>query len=773
MGGMDSIIAEFLAESVENLDQLDQDLVSLEKNPDDREVFSRIFRTIHTIKGTCGFLAFQKLESVTHVGESLLSRLRDGTLDLNPEITTDLLAMIDAVRAILANIDATGTEGDGEYTDLITRLEHHEKGPGGGAAAQKTDATKPAGKKAAQKKNPKKPTAADDKPAPSKKAGTAKVKKPAKAGTADPKPTPEPEAVDDDGAELEISSMPAVAETSIRVDVRVLDHLMNLVGELVLARNQLVQHLSDSSDAQLVSSSQRLDSITGELQDAVMQTRMQPISSIWNKLPRFTRDLALNFGKEVEVEMEGEDTDLDKSVIEAIKGSLLHLVRNAVDHGIESPDVREAKGKPRAGTLRLRAHHEGGQVVIEVRDDGSGLDHDRIVARAIKAGLVDEAEAGALGRSEIESFIFQPGFSTAGKVTNISGRGVGMDVVRSNVESLGGSIEVQSEPGQSTTVRVKIPLTLAIVSVLLVAAGKHRIAIPQASVIELVRLDSEGTHLGIEDVNGVPVYRLRGKLLPLVYLDRELGVTEESSTKAAHNIIVLQGDDRLFGLVVNAVDDSQEIVVKPLGRLLAGIPFAGATILGDGRIALILDVFRLGLAAGVVKESRAHTIASQISTAVEERGIRTRLVCLHGRDDERMALEFDVVSRLEHFPRSSIEQMGDRQVIQYGEHILPLVDLQGALPERRKGPRNSTETFDSENVPVVVCTVGGRLIGLMVHRIADIVEESLKARRSGSRDGVRACAVIDDRVTEILDLEAVVRRADPDFFARESEEERP
>jgi two-component system chemotaxis sensor kinase CheA len=347
-----------------------------------------------------------------------------------------------------------------------------------------------------------------------------------------------------------------------------------------------------------------------------------------------------------------------------------------------------------------------------------------------------------------------------------------MDVVRSNVESLGGSVELQSEPGQSTAIRVKIPLTLAIVSVLLVGAGRHRIAIPQASVIELVRLESEGNQLGIEDLNGVPVYRLRGKLLPLVFLDRELGVAEEDGETAARNIIVLQGDDRLFGLVVNAVDDSQEIVVKPLGRLLSGIPFAGATILGDGRIALILDVFRLGLAAGVVKESRAHTIASQISTAVEERGARTRLVCLRGRDDERMALEFDAVSRLEHFPRSSIERMGDRQVIQYGDHILPLVDLHGALPERRKGPRNPTEVFERENVPVVVCTVAGRLIGLMVHRIADIVEEGLKARRSGSRDGVCACAVIDDRVTEILDLEAVVRRADPEFFAQESAEER-
>ena len=588
MGGMDDIIAEFLAESVENLDQLDQDLVTLEKDPSDREVFARIFRTIHTIKGTCGFLAFGTLESVTHVGESLLSRLRDGTLDLSPEITTDLLALIDAVRAILANIDASGQEGDEGYTDLIARLKSHGEGTESAAEKSGPGASPPRSRaKTGARKNSASSRAKGPR-ATKRTPEKTPVKKPKKA-------QPKPVVTDEDADELELTSTPTNAETSIRVDVRVLDHLMNLVGELVLSRNQLVQHLVGSTDSQLTSSAQRLDAITGELQEAVMQTRMQPISSIWKQLPRFTRDLALKFGKQVEIKMEGEETDLDKSVIEAIKGSLLHLVRNAVDHGIEDPDEREKNGKPRTGTLRLRAHHEGGTVVIEVHDDGAGLDRDRILAGAVAAGLITETESEALSRHEIESFIFHPGFSTASKVTNISGRGVGLDVVRTNVERMGGSVELQSEPGASTTFRVKIPLTLAIVSVLLVAAEKHRIAIPQASVVELIRLDDETSGLGIEDLNGVPVFRLRGKLLPLVFLNRELGIQGNGEDESGSNIVVLQGDDRQFGLVVDAIEDSQEIVVKPLGRLLSAVPFAGATILGDGQIALILDVFRLGL----------------------------------------------------------------------------------------------------------------------------------------------------------------------------------
>lgn len=498
-----------------------------------------------------------------------------------------------------------------------------------------------------------------------------------------------------------------------------------------------------------------------------MRTRMQPILSIWNKLPRFVRDLAHGFGKEVEIEMEGQDTDLDKSVIEAMKGSLLHLVRNSVDHGIETPAEREKQGKPRHGTLRLRAHHEGGNVVIEVSDDGRGIDRQAVLKRAIAAGLVRPEEASRLSAREIEALIFRPGFSTAKKVTNVSGRGVGLDIVLNNVESIGGTVEIQSEPGQSTTFRLKIPLTLAIIPVLRVSAAGHRFAIPQAGVVELVRLGRDGSARGVESLHGVPVYRLRGHLLPLLYLERELGLGDSAQTGGRSvSIVVLQGDDRQFGLVVDAIEDSQEIVVKPMSRLLVGLPFAGATILGDGNVSLILDVVRLGLAAGVVSEGRVHVPVVERLQEAEDEGDRVTLLYLQGPGDERLALGFEHVTRLEFIPRSRIERVGGLPVVQYRGEILSLVVLDEALPERRQRARSPQDQPASDAVQVVVCSIDGSNVGLVVHRILDIVDLVVSVRRAASREGVEACIVIQDRVTELLNLRALIRLADPGFFER-------
>ncbi len=539
---------------------------------------------------------------------------------------------------------------------------------------------------------------------------------------------------------------------------------MNLVGELVLARNQISQNLDSDSQLALTTASQRLDSITGELQEAVMRARMQPISSILSTLPRFVRDLAITSGKELEIDIEGQDTDLDKSVLEAIKTSLLHLVRNAVDHGIETPEDRAAAGKPRAGKITLRAAHEGGSVAIDVRDDGKGLDSKRILERAITAGIVSPEVGAELTRAKIEQFVFRAGFSTAREVTNVSGRGVGLDVVRTNVESIGGVIELQSEPSQSTTFRIKIPLTLAIVSVILVRSGGQRFALPQASVVELVRLGRGSNELGIERLHGVPVYRLRGRLLPLVTLSEELGLASPG-TGSEESIIVLQGDNRQFGLLVDSIDDSQEIVVKPLGRRLSGLPFAGATILGDGSITLILDVFRVGLSAGVVSDGRTRALSADPNLPAAPAPGLKRVLLLQGADDERMALDLSRVSRLESLHRGRIERVGDNMVVQYRGEILPIIDLQRALPERRTNRRNeSSESTDEASV--VICTVEGRSCGLLVHRILDIVDSDLSDTTAGSRDGIEACSVIGDRVNEIIDLAGVIRLADPNFFKR-------
>lgn len=740
MGGMSAIIAEFLAESVENLDNVDQDIVALEKDPDNTEVIERIFRTIHTIKGTCGFLAFSKLESVAHSAETVLAHLRDGQLELTAEVTTTLLGAIDSVREILAHIEKDETEGDGDYSDIEARLIEISKTV--------------AGEKKKQRKK------ADDN---QEEGNPSEVSRPVRSRDV----TPESARRDLNG-ESETANgdynAPTVGENSLRVDVSVLDLLMNLVGELVLARNQVSQNLGGESDPSLISAAQRLDAITGDLQEAVMRARMQPISSILTKLPRFVRDLAVASGKQVEIDLQGQETDLDKSVLEAIKTSLLHLVRNAVDHGIESPDEREKAGKPRTGQVVLKAAHEGGAVAIEVRDDGRGLDSETILKRAIDAGLVTEEEATSLTTAQIEQFVFRSGFSTAREVTNVSGRGVGLDVVRANMESIGGSIEMQSEPGESTTFKIKIPLTLAIVSVVLIRLGNQRFALPQASVVELVRLGHGAGDLGIERLHGVPVYRLRGKLLPLVDLADELGLASDDD-RPRESIVVLQGDDRQYGLLVDAIDDSQEIVVKPLGSPLAGLPYAGATILGDGSITLILDVFRIGLAAGVVSDARVHQLNQRLETASEPAPDLNRVLLIQGSDDERMALDLARVARLESVDRSAIERVGDDLMIQYRGEILPVIDLERALPERRTRRRNE-QPATANDASVIICSVDGRTCGLLVHRIVDILDADLTAATAGSRDGIEACAVIDGRVNEIIDLDAVIRRALPGFFTR-------
>ena len=751
MGGMSAIIAEFLAESAENLDSMDQDLVALEKEPSNTEISERVFRTIHTIKGTCGFLAFSKLEAVTHSAETVLAHLRDGNLELTPEVTTTLLKAVDSVREIRAHSGKDGGEGDGVYSDVEEELDAIDR-----EVAKSKKKTPPKTDKAA---------AGKDRP----KAKTP----PAPANELAEEVTPETARRDlglKDSPATEDPALPTVGEASLRVDISVLDLLMNLVGELVLARNQISQNLGGESTPALISASHRLDSITGDLQEAVMQARMQPISVILSTLPRFVRDLSVASGKEIDIDIQGQETDLDKSVIEAIKTSLLHLVRNAVDHGIETPEQREKAGKPRTGKISLRAAHEGGSVAIEVRDDGNGLDSERILQRATEVGLVTPDELEHLTRTQIEQFVFRPGFSTVHEVTNVSGRGVGLDVVRANVESIGGAVEMQSEAHRSTTIKIKIPLTLAIVSVILVRAGGQRFALPQASVVELVRLGQGDRELGIEHLHGVPVYRLRGRLLPLVVLSEQLGLSS-GGIDSEESIIVLQGDNHRFGLLVDSIDDSQEIVVKPLGRRLGRLPFAGATILGDGSITLILDVFRIGLGAGVVSDARVRALTADSShvESVRTPGLQSFLL-LQGADDERMAVDLSRVSRLESMDRGHIERVGGNPVVQYRGEILPLIDLQRALPERRASRRSETAEPRSD-VSVVICTIDGRSCGLLVHRIIDIVDADLSDSKAGSREGVRACSVIDGRINEIIDLAAVIRLVDPNFFTGDAEPE--
>jgi two-component system chemotaxis sensor kinase CheA len=735
------IVTEFLVESHENLDQLDRDLVALEQDPHSRDLLGSIFRTIHTIKGTSGFLGFGKLEKVAHVGENLLSKLRDGELELRPDITTGLLSLVDAVREMLDSIESIGHEGDTEYAELIALLINLQEIAGASASC-------PVAQPGVEPATP--------------------------GDAAGPLPPTAHESVGPRGEEDHVGSASkaagpaaeskssAVSESTIRVDVGLLDKLMNQVGELVLARNQILQFTGSLNDSAFLSTSQRLNLITTELQEGVMKTRMQPIGNIWSKFPRVVRDLALQCGKKVRIEMEGRETELDKTIVEAIKDPLTHLVRNAVDHGIESPEVRRANGKPEEGCLLLRAFHEGGQVNIEITDDGGGLNIERIRQRAVERGLLSSDQALRLSDRDTALLIFAPGFSTAAQVTNVSGRGVGMDVVKTNVERIGGTVDIQSQVGQGTTVKLKIPLTLAIIPALIVNCGGDRYAIPQVSLLELVRLEGEHARKGIERLHGAPVYRLRGQLLPIVDLRRELGVSEPSADPtSAHsneivNIVVLRADDRQFGLVVDAIHDTEEIVVKPLSKQLKGIPvYAGATIMGDGKVALILDVLGTAQRARVISEVRDRGLA-KLNANSQDQGAQRQTLLILFVGDRRVGLPISMVSRLEAIPRSQIERADGCEVVQYRGQILPLVRLSEVLktPSRQDAERP---------LQVVVYSEEGHSVGLVVDQIADIVDSQLEAQRRTQSDNLLASAVIQGRVTDLLKLSSIVRQVDPTF----------
>ena len=786
------IVQDFLVESYENLDRLDRELVGLEKNPQDKDALASVFRTIHTIKGTCGFLGFSQLEAVAHVGESLLTRLRDQQLTLNPEITTALLGMVDAVRQMLGNIEKTGQEGERDDSVLIAELTRLQQASP--AQPQPAPAATPAPALAPEALDPN--ISLGD--ILMQRAGVSppqieRALQEQRAG--DPRHLGEilvehqvvrpAEVVDALHLQLAARGQAATAsasESTIRVDVGLLDKLMNLVGELVLARNQVLQFTNKVKDSSFQATSQRLNLITTELQEGVMKTRMQPIDNIWSKFPRTVRDVALSCGKQVSVEMEGKDTELDKTIIEAIKDPLTHLVRNSVDHGIETSEVRRAAGKNPAGRLYLRAFHEGGHVNIEISDDGAGLDTERIRRKAVEKSLITAEQAARMSEREITNLIFLPGFSTAEKVSNVSGRGVGMDVVKTNIEKIGGTVDVQSTAGAGTTVRMKIPLTLAIIPALIVTSGGDRYAIPQVSLVELVRLDAEQRAKGIEMVHGAPVHRLRGRLLPLVYLDRELDGSGKPSPAAspgggkntnqsdAVNIVVLQADDRQFGLVVDQINDTEEIVVKPLGKQLKGVSaFAGATIMGDGKVALILDALGLAQRANVVGEVRERATAEKggVSPTQAKTGNRQTLLLFQPGSSGRMAIPLSLVARLEEFERSQVEQAGQQEVVQYRGQILPLIRVANVvLPSSATASDLPAGLNGAARLPlqVVVYAEHGRSVGLVVERILDIVEQEMVLEHPARHAGILGSLLVQQRVTDLLDVQSVVRSALPSFF---------
>ncbi len=811
----DEEIREFLIESNENLALLDREIIQLEQNPKDMQLVSSAFRTIHTIKGTCGFFGYSILGSVTHITENILSQVREGQRELTPDLISLVLESVDAVKALLTAIESTGSEGDDVTGPLRGRLEEAHRAAGGAshATSEKPTATESGqpgaritevsmGVPVAVPVQVSTPVARpletaeyalDSEPSPDADNSAQPL-----ASASDTHPPPiqkTPREAPPAKASEERAGEPTkdanrdaqLADSTIRVDVALLNRLMNLVGELVLARNQLLQDTSTQSPA-LQQTSQRLNLITSELQEGVMKTRMQPIGVIWNKLPRIVRDLASQCGKRIQIEMEGANTELDKTIIEAIKDPLTHIVRNSCDHGIEMPEERAAKHKKPEGLLLLRAYHEGGVVNIEISDDGAGINPEKIKAKAIEKGLLRPEQADQLSDRNALSFIFLPGFSTAAAITSISGRGVGMDVVKTNIEKIGGSVEVQNRAGGGTTIRIKIPLTLAIIPGLLVTlqdgsgekldqeqdekarrprlrstdgpsgheSEEERFIIPQANLLELVRLESPDQLKRIENVHGTPVFHHRSKLLPLVYLSRVLGRRKALSASARIsepvNIIVVQAENRQLGLVVDRICDTQEIVVKPLGRQLKGlVSYVGATIMGDGRPALILDVAGLARLAGLGGQARDLAPAEEAMTFSPTSQPQMMLLFRAG-PYERLAVPLALVDRLEEINTAQVERAAGRSVLYYRGDILPLVAVGTVI-----GPVAANALLIDGQTQVIVFASGTRRLGLIVDQILDIVHEPLTAlRTTATVAGLLGSAVIGGRITDLLDLDALV-----------------
>lgn len=764
---MDELLTDFLTETVEGLTVLDSELVRLEQEPNDPTILGNIFRVMHTIKGTCGFLGLPRLEAVAHAGENVLGKIRDGKLHVTPHTITLILEAIDCIKTILSYLENEGKEPSGDDGELIQRLNACAEGeepvaeampePAAPAAiAEVIEGDLPVEQSAEEvaeslaifdeilHQNDEVPTepehhaeeqAAEPEPAP------APINVPAPiAHAAAPASTivdPIMEGLKAKAAEPGNKSTP-VSNQTIRVNLEVLENLMQMVSELVLTRNQLFQVLRTNHNVDFAAPLQRLNHITSELQERVMKTRMQPISNAWTPFPRLIRDLALELNKKIELRQIGGDTELDRQLLEMIKDPLTHMVRNSADHGLEGPEERRNNGKPETGTVTLRAYHEGGYIIVEIADDGRGLNPQKIMQKAIANGLATEQELAQMSEQQILQFIFRAGFSTAEKVTSVSGRGVGMDVVKNNIEKISGTIELISKVNKGSTFRIKIPLTLAIMQVLIVEAGGKRFAIPQINITELVRCGQNGAHQ-IEYINDRPILRLRGKLLPLITLVDVMKITLETPSNPKF-IAVCEVGGFQFGVLVDRVFDTEEIVVKPTSPVLKHLDiYSGSTILGDGSVIMILDPNGMARCTGEV--NMTNDTSNALSQHIAADDIPIRFLIFNAGGTTPKALPLDLVSRLEEIDVSKIEFSGDQRVIQYRNNLMYLtaVDPDYVWPE-------------SGMQHVVVFMDNNKVMGLAVKEIVDIVEHSMSISSKLEKPGFLGSVVIDSRTCDLVDI---------------------
>jgi two-component system chemotaxis sensor kinase CheA len=743
---MDDLLREFVTETNESLDVVDVELVRFEQDPNNAKILDNIFRLVHTIKGTCGFLGLPRLEALAHAAETLMGKFRDGA-PASSEAVTLILATIDRIKVILESLESDQREPEGADDDLITSLESMVDRISVGGGKPESEHT----------------------------VGTLVhqvLERPLREGenTLDELERAFRNTSVDARAAKSAKSTPVVAETivkddeagksanqSIRVTVDTLEQLMTMVSELVLTRNQLLEIVRRHEESEFKTPLQRLSNVTAELQEGVMKTRMQPIGNAWQKLPRIVRDLSNELGKKIDLEMQGADTELDRQVLDLIKDPLTHMVRNSADHGLETPEQRRAAGKPEHGLIRLSAYHEGGYIIIRIADDGRGLDSERIKAKAIAQDLVSEIDADKLSEAQIHKFIFAPGFSTAAKITNVSGRGVGMDVVRNNIDQIGGTIDVKSVAGAGLSFTIKIPLTLAIVAALIVEAGGHRFAIPQLSVIELVRARNGSEHR-IESIKDARVLRLRDKLLPLISLSHLFGLESAGEIDGGF-IVVTQVGSQTFGIVVDSVFHTEEIVVKPMSTKLRHISmFSGNTILGDGSVIMIIDP------NGVV-QAFGTSVASQLAAAETSEAkplsaeSSTSLLVFRAGSAQPKAVPLSLITRLEEIDAQKIELSNGRHMVQYRGHLMPLISMSETVRVKGEGAQ-----------PLLVFSDGSRSMALVVDEIVDIVEHNLNIQVASDNPGVLGSAVVRGQATEIIDVGHFLPLAFEDWFRRKEQQ---
>jgi two-component system chemotaxis sensor kinase CheA len=731
---MDDLLREFVTETNESLDVVDVELVRFEQDPNNAKILDNVFRLVHTIKGTCGFLGLPRLEALAHAAEALIGKFRDGW-PATAEAVTVILATIDRIKAILDSLEREQREPEGADEDLIGELERMVEciGP-----TPETDRAVGTLTPQALERllRPDEDSLDDLERAFRATAVEAPVAEPASAAGKD----------DDNGKS---------GGQSIRVTVDTLEHLMTMVSELVLTRNQLLEIARRHEDSEFKAPLQRLSNVTAELQEGVMKTRMQPIGNAWQKLPRILRDLANDLGKQIDLEMQGAETELDRQVLDLIKDPLTHMLRNSADHGLETPAERCAAGKPERGRIRLSAYHEGGHIIVQIADDGRGLDTERIKAKAIAQGLTSEAEAAKLTEAQIHKFIFTPGVSTAAKITQISGRGVGMDVVANNIDQIGGTIDVKSVPGVGTSFTIKIPLTLAIVAALIVEAGGDHFAIPQLAVIELVRARNAGDHR-IERIRDTAVLRLRDKLLPLARLTDLLGMPAAGRAIEGGYIVVTRVGSQSFGVVVDSVFHTEEIVVKPLSSKLRHIAmFSGNTILGDGSVIMIVDPNGIAQALGSTGATQTEPEADSAARGETAAAESTSLLVFRAGSTQAKAVPLALITRLEEIDARTIELSNGRHMVQYRGQLMPLVTMNESVRVKGEGAQ-----------PLLVFSDGARSMALVVDEIVDIVDDRLDIQVASDDPGVLGSAIVKGQATEIIDVGHFLPLAFEDWFRR-------